>query len=81
MTPVRSFAIAISIAFVIAAVGLPGAVTSDGHLISTALAQSPPKTPSGQSDLQKLLDQSKTLLDKLRGVDMPAGIDCTASAA
>jgi HlyD family secretion protein len=74
MTPVRSFATAISIVSVLAAVGLPGAVTSDRHLISIALAQSPPKTPSAQSDLQKLLDQSKTLLDKLRGVDMPAGI-------
>src|SRR5262245_52849790 len=37
------------------------------HLVSTAVAQ---------SDLQKLIDQSKlhSLIDKLRGLDMPAGV-------
>jgi HlyD family secretion protein len=60
--PARSSAICLTIMVVIAAGSLTGAISSDRHFVSTALAQ---------SDLQSEL---QTLIDKLRGVNMPEGI-------
>jgi HlyD family secretion protein len=65
MIPARSFAITLAITLVVAAGSLPGTVSSNSPFASTARAQ---------ADLQKFLSDTKSLIDKLRGVDMPAGI-------
>jgi HlyD family secretion protein len=62
MKPARSLAITLAIVLICAVSHLPGRGTSGGRFIPSALAQ---------SDLQTKL---QTLIDKLRGVDMPAGI-------
>jgi len=65
MTPVRSFATVLAIISGTAIGTLPGTVTSSGGLVSTAQAQS------------SLKEELKTLIDKLRGVDMPEGLHKT----
>ena len=54
----RSFATTLAIMLVLPVGGLPGAVSSDGHYVSIAHAQS----------------RLKTLIDQLRGANMPEGI-------
>jgi HlyD family secretion protein len=58
----RSFTITLALISVIAMDSLPRAITNGGHLVPAAFAQ---------ADLQTKL---QTLIDKLRGVNMPAGI-------
>ena len=65
MTLARSFAITVAIASIIALGSLPAWVT--GNRLAPAA--------QAQADLQKQLQTHlQTLIDKLRGVDMPAGI-------
>jgi HlyD family secretion protein len=58
----RSFTITLALISVIAMDSLPRAITNGGHLVPAAFAQ---------ADLQTKL---QTLIDKLRGVNMPAGV-------
>jgi HlyD family secretion protein len=58
----RSFTITLALISVMAMDSLPRAITNGGHLVPAAFAQ---------ADLQTKL---QTLIDKLRGVNMPAGV-------
>jgi HlyD family secretion protein len=71
MISARLFAIILAVSLLIAVDILPVAVSSDGRLVSAALAQSAiPKLRLAQAKL-------RTLIDHLRGATMPEGIEKT----
>src|SRR6476646_443909 len=72
----RTFAVTLAIVLVCAVGSLPGAMTSDSHFVSTARAQSDVQRLLDESKQKLQLDQSKlhALIDKLRGANMPEGV-------